>query len=113
MFRMLISSPMRSPGSTPIMAYGLRLAAREFRVQIRRRLPFLLSLVVLSGGTLAGAPVPAPPPAGSESPFGFSDQMSVGYVLVPVVVRTPSGYASNLNQQDFRLLVDGKPVKIQ
>nr|MDP9122282.1 VWA domain-containing protein [Acidobacteriota bacterium] len=41
------------------------------------------------------------------------DQVSVGYVLVPVVVRTRGGYANHLKAQDFHLLVDDRPVKIE
>jgi VWFA-related protein len=42
----------------------------------------------------------------------FEEQVSVGYVLVPVVVRSGAGYARNLDQHDFRLLVDGRPARI-
>jgi Ca-activated chloride channel family protein len=82
-------------------------------VQARTRTLFPLGVALLSGGLWAGAPVPVTPPPGSESPFGFHDQMAVGTVLVPVVVRTPSGYASNLDRRDFTLLVDGKRVPIE
>jgi VWFA-related protein len=104
---------MSPPRTAQIIAYGLGLAPAFFPVRFVRCLFSLGSLAVLGGATFAGTPVPTPPPAGSESAYGFSDQVSVGYVLVPVVVRTPTGYASNLEQKDFQLLVDGKPVKIQ
>jgi Ca-activated chloride channel family protein len=42
----------------------------------------------------------------------FEEEVSVGYVLVPLVVRSGAGYADRLDQDDFRLLVDGKPVKV-
>jgi len=48
------------------------------------------------------------PPASS-----FQDEVSVGLVLVPVVVRSGAGFAKNLDQGDFRLLVDGKPARIE
>lgn len=60
---------------------------------------------------LAAAPAPAvsqEPPATS-----FQDEVSVGLVLVPVVVRSGGGYAKNLDLADFRLLVEGKPVVIE
>jgi Ca-activated chloride channel family protein len=41
----------------------------------------------------------------------FEEEVSVGYVLVPLVVRSGAGYADRLDEDDFRLLVDGKPVK--
>jgi Ca-activated chloride channel family protein len=60
-------------------------------------------------GLLAASPaVPQEPPLSS-----FQDEVSVGLVLVPVVVRSGGGYAKNLDQQDFRLRVEGKPVAIE
>jgi VWFA-related protein len=47
-----------------------------------------------------------------EATPAFEEQVSVGYVLVPVVVRAGAGYARNLDQEDFRLLVDGRPAPI-
>jgi Ca-activated chloride channel family protein len=45
---------------------------------------------------------------------GFTEEVSVGYVLVPVLVRTPNGgYAKNLDKEDFRLLVDGRPAPFE
>ena len=54
----------------------------------------------------------APQGTPQEDPeAAFEDQVSVGYVLVPLVVRTPSGgYAKNLDAGDFHLLVDGRRV---
>jgi len=46
-----------------------------------------------------------------EAPPVFEEEVSVGYVLVPLVVRSGAGYADRLDEDDFRLLVDGKPVK--
>jgi VWFA-related protein len=43
----------------------------------------------------------------------FEEQVSVGYVLVPVVVRSGAGYAKNLDQNHFRVLVDDRPVKVE
>jgi Ca-activated chloride channel homolog len=69
-------------------------------------LPLLL-LATGPGGTPAAAtPVPTPPAR-------FEDVLAVNAVLVPVMVRTRSGYANNLEAKDFRLLVDGRPVPIE
>jgi VWFA-related protein len=84
-------------------------------------LPFVLSLALLA------TPLPATPPASGTSGSGtagsaggpgegvatFSDTVSVSQILVPVLVRTRSGYAKHLDAKDFRLLVDGRPVTIQ
>jgi VWFA-related protein len=59
---------------------------------------------------MAGS-VPAAP---QEPPVSsFQDEVSVGLVLVPVVVRSGEGYAKNLDREDFRLLVEGRPVAIE
>lgn len=64
-------------------------------------------------GLLCGAILAAPAVAQTEpAPPSFEEEVSVGYVLVPLVVRSGAGYADRLDQDDFRLLVDGKPVKI-
>jgi Ca-activated chloride channel family protein len=34
-------------------------------------------------------------------------------VLVPVIVRSGAGYARNLDEKDFKLLADGRPVRIE
>jgi len=44
---------------------------------------------------------------------GFSSEMSVGYVLIPVVARTKSGYADRLDREDFTIRVDGESVPIE
>ncbi|HWM91459.1 MAG TPA: VWA domain-containing protein [Thermoanaerobaculia bacterium] len=53
-----------------------------------------------------------PSRAQEEATPTFEEEVSVGYVLVPLVVRSGAGYADRLDEDDFRLLVDGKPVKI-
>lgn len=53
------------------------------------------------------------PAVGQEDPTAqFEEEVSVGYVLVPLVVRSGAGYADRLDEDDFQLLVDGKPVAI-
>jgi Ca-activated chloride channel homolog len=57
-----------------------------------------------------GATVPAAPGAGTAQ---FQDTLAVNDILVPVLVRTRSGYAKHLEAKDFQLLVDGRPVPIE
>jgi VWFA-related protein len=45
-----------------------------------------------------------------EASASFSDQVAVGWVMVPVIVRSGAGYARNLDREAFRLSVDGQPV---
>ena len=47
------------------------------------------------------------------SPPTFESEVSVGYVYVPVVVRSPDGYVGDLEQGDFKLQVDGQPAAIE
>src|SRR5688572_3880659 len=56
--------------------------------------------------------VTAPALAQEEATPTFEEEVSVGYVLVPLVVRSGAGYADRLDEDDFRLLVDGKQVKL-
>lgn len=84
----------------------------------------LLSLAagpVISGAASSGlSSVPERPAAAATGPAGlergtaqFQDTLAVTNVLVPVLVRTRSGYANHLEIKDFRLLVDGRPVPIE
>jgi VWFA-related protein len=60
-----------------------------------------------------------PDPAFSQEPQKepptpqFQDEVSVGLVLVPVVVRSGAGYAKSLDQKDFQLRIEGKTVPIE
>ncbi|HEY9419815.1 MAG TPA: hypothetical protein VIW92_00225, partial [Thermoanaerobaculia bacterium] len=65
-------------------------------------------LALLTG--LAGLPGLSQEPVPADT---FQDEVSVGLVLVPVVVRSGGGYAKSLDQDDFRLLIEGKPAKIE
>jgi VWFA-related protein len=67
-------------------------------------LTFAASLLV-TGQVPVFAQEPQPPQ--------FQDEVSVGLVLVPVVVRSGAGYAKNLEQKDFQLRVEGKPVRAE
>lgn len=73
----------------------------------RSRLCFRLLLLLLV------ASLSIRPSLGQEEAVPtFEEEVSVGYVLVPLVVRSGAGYADRLDEDDFRLLVDGKPVEI-
>jgi Ca-activated chloride channel homolog len=74
-------------------------------MRVAPRLRALAGLLAI----LMGGPVLAQEPPAST----FQDEVSVGLVLVPVVVRSGAGFAKNLDQDDFRLVVEGKPVKIE
>jgi VWFA-related protein len=75
------------------------------------------AILVLLAGLLSGAPGPGmaqqPQQPQEPQPPEFRDEVSVGLVLVPVVVRSGAGFAKNLDQKDFRLRVDGKAVAIE
>jgi len=65
-------------------------------------------LAALAWGSAAVAQAPKP----EEPPATFGEEVSVGYVLVPVVVRSGAGYVKNLDQDDFKILVDGRQVAV-
>ena len=103
-----------------MMARPLHLPAAAMRVAPRLRALGLL-LPVLAG-LVAVQPVPSfsqqisqqvSQQAQEPATPSFQDEVSVGLVLVPVVVRSGAGYAKNLDQGDFRLLVEGKPAAIE
>ncbi|MFN7959932.1 MAG: VWA domain-containing protein [Thermoanaerobaculia bacterium] len=75
--------------------------------ELRRRLP------ALALGSLLWAQVPFPLLAQEPLDGGFSEDVGVGLVLVPVVVRSNEGYLRGLKAEDFRLFVDDKPVPIE
>jgi VWFA-related protein len=84
------------------------LAARHARV-------FLLAACLLPAlpAALATPARPAAAPPAQEELPSFGETFSVGYVLVPVIVRAGSGYARGLEADDFHLRVDGRPVAIE
>lgn len=70
-------------------------------------LPALASVLLLLAGTASSGPPQEPPPG------TFTEEVSVAYVLVPVVVEGPHGPIEGLGSDDFQLLVDGREVKIE
>jgi Ca-activated chloride channel family protein len=44
---------------------------------------------------------------------GFRDKVSVAYILVPVIARSPLGYVQDLAAEDFQLEVDGQPIEFE
>jgi Ca-activated chloride channel family protein len=78
-------------------------------MRVAPRLRWKALLAVAAGFLLIpNLAIPQEPPSDT-----FQDEVSVGLVLVPVVVRSGGGYAKNLDQKDFRLLVEGKPAAIE
>lgn len=70
-------------------------------------------LALLLAAILAVLPLWARAQEPQEPAAGFTEEVSVGYVLVPVVVRSGARYVKNLEEDDFRLLVDGRRVSIE
>jgi Ca-activated chloride channel homolog len=71
---------------------------------------FVLALFSATAAQTATATEPQAEPA---QPVGeFNDQLSVSWVLVPVLARTHDGYLDDLERDDFRLFVDGERVPI-
>lgn len=58
----------------------------------------------------AAQPPKEAPKAAAPEDANFAGEVSVGYVLVPVVVRSGDGYVTTLADEDFKLFVDGRPV---
>lgn len=79
-----------------------------FRLPLRGLLALAL-LISFGGSTIPSRAQSAADPAETAV---FDEQVSVGYVLVPVAVREGARYLQSLDQKDFRLLVDGKPAVI-
>jgi Ca-activated chloride channel family protein len=72
-----------------------------------------LALAVGLGAPALPAATPAsplPPPSATET---YSDEVSVEWILVPVIVKSKKGYVRDLPREDFALRVDGRPVRFQ
>jgi Ca-activated chloride channel family protein len=70
---------------------------------------------LLAGLAPVGAPAQPPEPTTEDTlPQGvYVETVEVHWVLVPAVVRGPSGYIKDLRKSDFQLTVDGRPVEIE
>ena len=64
-----------------------------------------MALVAGSQARLAGET-----PAEQSTPT-FSDELQVSWILVPVIVKGPSGYLNSLDREEFDLKVDGHSVR--
>lgn len=73
----------------------------------RRLLGTLAAMSLVGGAAASGVP------ADQQPPGSFSEEVSVAYVLVPVVVEGPHGPLEDLEPQDFELLVDGRDIPIE
>ena len=75
--------------------------------------PRLRAFLALAAGLLALGTGPDPVLSQEPQTPQFQDEVSVGLVLVPVVVRSGAGYAKSLEQKDFQLSIEGKTVPIE
>ena len=76
-----------------------------------RAFPLLLAAGSLLVGLQVAAAGQAPGGTSQDDPTAeFSESFSVGYVLVPVVVRDGARYVQGLDRKDFQLRVDGQPA---
>ncbi len=79
-------------------------------MRVAPRLGAFLALAL--GLSMPGWPVVGQQQPQQQTPE-FTDEVSVGLVLVPVVIRSGAGYAKNLEKKDFQLTVEGRPVPIE
>src|ERR1700744_3118181 len=113
MLRMLIiSSAMRASRRVFSSSNGppLALLGRAMRVAPRLGAFLALAGLLMPALTVSNWPVFSQEP--QQTP-AFQDEVSVGLVLVPVVIRAGAGYAKNLEKKDFQLTVEGRPVAIE
>jgi len=95
--------------------HNRRANAPKRQIVLRRLvLAGLFSSFPAIAATPPPATAPAAPPAETvQAQSGFREEVSVGFVLVPTVVRTKGGYVNDLEKEDFRLFVDGARVPIE
>lgn len=80
-------------------------------ISMGRRVAKARSAIAAAAALLLLDPATVAAPSQDAQP-AFGEQISVGYVLVPVVVRGRAGRIDDLDRDDFRLRVDGEPVEI-
>jgi Ca-activated chloride channel family protein len=83
------------------------------RESCRRTGRFTLAAMLMGLTALTSWPLSAQKPQEEPPPASFGEEVAVGYVLVPVVVRSGAGYVKNLEQDDFKVLVDGRRVAVE
>jgi Ca-activated chloride channel homolog len=83
-------------------------------ISMRARLANLSILILLAAlGAAAGQSASGEDPAADAAAAPtFAGEVSVGYVLVPVVVRGPGGFVLGLDADRFAVTVDGSPVAV-
>lgn len=93
---------------------GMAAGGRNRRRRTGRELAAAAALLAALGvGAASAGAAPPPPPGPPAATPAFSEEVSVGWVLVPVIVRSRDGYVENLPREAFRLKVDGRPVAIR
>ena len=74
--------------------------------------PLLALLLAALAAAPAGVAAPGAQPPEEGGVASFDESVSVSWVLVPVVVRSPQGHVAGLDREDFRLFVDGRAARI-
>lgn len=75
--------------------------------------PLLALLLTVGPATQGAAQQDQTQPLPEGTSGSFTEEVSVSYVLVPVVVRSGARYVKNLEKDDFKLLVDNRPTAIE
>ena len=76
-----------------------------------RRIGRALAAVAVLAQLLAGPARLAGETPAEQSTLSFSDEVSVAWILVPVIVKGPNGYLNGLRREDFHLKVDGRSIR--
>src|SRR5947199_9560780 len=106
MLRMLIFSPSAMRVSS--YGQGIALPGRAMKVASYRMASLALVASLAASAAMAQSPQPAQTPQAATPEF--QDEVSVGLVLVPVVIRAGAGYARRPEKKDFPLIARGGPV---
>lgn len=79
-------------------------AANPSRAQLGAVALAVLTLLATVPAVLAQGPVDGSTPT-------FEDEVSVAWILVPVIVKGQNGYLDDLQREDFELKVDGRSIQ--